>query len=243
MSLKLHFRKHLNGNRLLFQLKQEFDIHWKGSFRGDPVKRSWSEHGEDIVIARELEYLLHNGFYVDVGSNHPTKGSNTFKLYRMGMRGITIEPNPTLLYLHAKYRSADVQLCAACGECDGVAMFYHIATHGLSTLSCERCKELVASGHHLLSRSLLPVLTLRTILNKNAFAERPVFALLSVDAESMDEVVLRSNDWTRDRPRLVVFEENQGSQSAIDYLSDLGYHPIAKCGSNHVLRLRPEAVP
>jgi hypothetical protein len=51
---------------------------------------------------------LRGGIYVDVGANHPTSISNTFLLYRHGLHGVTIEPNPELSQLHRRFRRRDV---------------------------------------------------------------------------------------------------------------------------------------
>ena len=48
--------------------------------------------GEDKLLS--LFCPCPTGFYVDVGAFHPIVGSNTYKLYLRGWRGITIEPCP-----------------------------------------------------------------------------------------------------------------------------------------------------
>ncbi len=237
MSLKLFLRRLINGNWFLFRVKQELDIYLTGAFRLD-VSKSWSEYGEDQILADELREYLNSGYYLDCGANHPTKGSNTFKLYCMGMRGITIEPNPTLSRLHSKYRPGDIQLTAAAGESNGVAVFYNMATHGLSTLSKDYCDQLIASGHHLLSQSLIPILTLGTVLGGCVIPGRPILALLSIDVESMDESLLRTSDWLKHRPKLIVFERSGALGLLGDYLNECGYDLIAVRGCNNIMRRR-----
>jgi FkbM family methyltransferase len=228
----------VNTNLCLFMLKQKFDVYWTGAFRVDPVKSSWSQFGEDEILCKELSDVLESGFYLDIGANHPTKLSNTFKLYRLGMRGITVEPNAALSQLHARYRPNDIQLCAASGERDGLATFYLMDSHPLSTFSLETCQSLIAQGFTVLSRSLMPVFTTQTILRDCAMPERPIFALLSIDTESLDEMVLRSNDWSTYRPRIIVFEDYEGTNTMVHYLKDFGYESIASRGCNHILRLK-----
>ena len=60
---------------------------------------SYSQHGEDKLVRQLLEKLnLKDLLYVDIGANHPIKISNTYLLYRNGMRGIVIEPNRDFLF-------------------------------------------------------------------------------------------------------------------------------------------------
>ncbi len=146
------------------------------------------------------------------------------------MRVITVEPNAALSQLHAEYRPEDIQLCAASGERDGLATFYRMDSHELSTFSLETCQALVARGYSVLSRSLMPVFTTQTILRDCAMPERPIFALLSIDTESLDEIVLRSNDWSTYRPRIIIFEGFEGNSTMVLYLKDLGYECIASRG-------------
>ncbi|MCD7914177.1 MAG: hypothetical protein LUG96_02180 [Tannerellaceae bacterium] len=56
---------------------------------------SYSQEGEDIV----LNFLFENkegykGFYVDIGTHHPFRFSNTAYFYKQGWQGINIEPTP-----------------------------------------------------------------------------------------------------------------------------------------------------
>jgi FkbM family methyltransferase len=239
MGLSSHIPARIRQSPLLFSLKQEFDVLPSVLSGRNAATRSWSQYGEDEILCHELRDLLATGFYLDIGANHPTKISNTFRLYSMGMRGIVVEPDPTLCRLHARYRGGDIQLCAAAGERDSLAPFYRLSYHALSTFSREDCESSVAGGYQLLSTSLVPVFRVQTILDDCRMADRPVFALLSVDTESLDEIVLRSNDWCRHRPRVVIFENNHKKTSMREFLCGLGYEFVAARGCNEIMRLKP----
>ncbi len=66
-----------------------------------------------------------------MGSNHPSKLSNTYKLYVSGMRGICIDPNRTLLDLQAILRPDDILLPAAIGSGSAIGKFYEMSYHVL----------------------------------------------------------------------------------------------------------------
>ena len=53
----------------------------------------FSQEGEDGVLDRLFGGKPH-GFYVDVGSHHPQRYSNTYLFYLRGWHGINIDPLP-----------------------------------------------------------------------------------------------------------------------------------------------------
>jgi FkbM family methyltransferase len=188
-------------------------------------KKSWSQHGEDNVLVELLRDDLKRGFFVDVGANHPAAISNTFRLYCMGMRGISIEPNDTLCAFHARYRPDDTIICAGVGERDGLLEYFMLNYHAFNTFSEAEARERESNGSKLIRRSLKPIFRLDTILRDCARKDRDVFSFLSIDTEGFDEIVLRSNDWSRYRPKHILIESNsqQAASQTGKLLDELGY--------------------
>ena len=57
---------------------------------------SYSQTGEDQI----LSFLLReeqNGFYLDIGCNHPIKLSNSYNFYLRGWKGICVDANSELI--------------------------------------------------------------------------------------------------------------------------------------------------
>ena len=139
-----------------------------GLFKG----KSWSEEKEDLClleIAQELG-MLDDGFYVDVGANLPTRRSNTFALYQVGMRGLCLEPNIELAALFEKVREEDDLVCAAVGEAFAVEELRRFNYHVFSTCSQTVADDLL-SGENRLQASLLrssfvAMLPLRELLQR-----------------------------------------------------------------------------
>ena len=52
---------------------------------------SYSQNFEDVMLWRALKDV-ENGFYIDVGANHPAIDSVTKLFYENGWSGINIEP-------------------------------------------------------------------------------------------------------------------------------------------------------
>ena len=71
--------------------------------------KSYSQEGEDMILKRFFEGKQ-RGFYVDVGSHHPKRFSNTYFFYKTGWRGINIDPMPGSMKLFDKIRTRDINL-------------------------------------------------------------------------------------------------------------------------------------
>jgi len=203
------------------------------------ANRSWSQHGEDARLVFELRDCLGDGYYVDVGANHPARLSNTYRLYNLGMRGICVEPNDLLCAMHQRYRPGDYIINTAVGSEHGFARFYEMSQHLFSTFSESDAKMRQESGVvKLLRVTFKPVFRLETILHHCVPEGRNKMALLSVDTEGWDEIVLRSNDWNRFRPRLVIVESNdeQAAQSVASFMTEMGYASVAAFGINALFK-------
>lgn len=64
---------------------------------------TYAQAGEDVILDFLINYQP-SGFYVDVGCNHPLRGSNTYRFYRKGWRGICVDANPAFASMFAKKR-------------------------------------------------------------------------------------------------------------------------------------------
>jgi FkbM family methyltransferase len=200
--------------------------------------KTWSEFNEDKILIKMLSKSFSKGFFVDVGANHPTAFSNTYRLYCHGMRGITIEPNDQLASMHKNFRQEDIVLNVAIGPNNGFAIFYEMGFHALSTFSEEVYKSHVNNGVKFIRKSYKPMFKLSTILEFCAPSDRDEFALLSIDAEGWDEIVLGSNDWDRFRPNLIIVESNSlNCKSKINqFLLNINYSEICVCGVNTIYK-------
>jgi FkbM family methyltransferase len=169
-----------------------------------PLRRSWSQHGEDVLIDRLLGHPR-AGFYVDVGAYDPARFSNTARFYRRGWRGINVEPNPARFRRVAAARPRDVNVNLGLGREAGERSFYLLEPETLSTFSAEEASHLVAQGAaRLVEERTLTIETLAGILRRHGAPAAP--ELLSVDVEGLELEVLEGGDWERYRPRVVCVE-------------------------------------
>ena len=185
-------------------------------------KRSYAQSGEDIVADIELGKKK-KGFYVDIGAYHPKMFSNTYLFYKKGWSGLCVDPNPKMEELFAKARPRDVFLNMGVGkggkagggrslhsgrDDGGEAVEYFMFEDGAAnTFSAEQAKKnQEEAGRKLKGKRMVAVLPLKTIFDKYLPKGQKI-DLLSVDVEGMDLEVLRSNDWKKYRPEIIIAED------------------------------------
>ncbi len=186
-------------------------------------------NAEDQVIQTLLRHPK-NGFYVDVGCNHPIRFSNTFIFYMRGWKGLTIDANSELIDLHKKIRPKDISVCCAVSDSEKMVVFTKFKDHSISSISEEYVKE-VENAVPIVSEENMKTKTLNSILREHNAPNE--FDFLSIDVEGYDFEVLSSINLTQYKPRLIVIEmrkfcfENLRSNNICSYLEKNGYKLIA----------------
>ena len=93
---------------------------------------------KNILNLFEKNYI---GTYVDIGCFHPTKYSNTRKMYNLGWSGLNIDLNPITIELFNFKRPKDINICAALSnKIKKTKLYFH---HDLSSQN-------TLSGNHVL---------------------------------------------------------------------------------------------
>ena len=194
-------------------------------------RTSYAQEVEDMVLEGFLEGI-HHGFYVDVGAFHPLCFANTYRFYRRGWHGINVEPNPDVAWKFKLLRPRDRHVQAGVAAKPGQLTWLRFEHEALNTFDVQRAQQLERLGHHVTSRQPVQVLRLETLLDK--YAQGRVIDFLSVDAEGMDLEVLRTNAWTRHRPRFVLAESHVLSLREPDacpivgFMAEQGYKLVAR---------------
>jgi FkbM family methyltransferase len=203
---------------------------------------SYSSFGEDRLILKLLAGAT-SGFYVDVGAHAPIDYSNTYALYRLGWRGIAIDPDPQSITAFRRERPGDIALQVAVGTQPGKAVLHLFSDRSMNTLDAanfERTRTNPRKRH--LGDIEVECRTLAEILAKHMPAGQEV-GFLNVDCEGADLDVLRSNDWARFHPKLVAVEDldldlERVTQSRVfRYLRPLGYRLVSHLHYTSIYRL------
>ena len=167
-------------------------------------KRSYSQCGEDLLIAFVLE-LMHGKRpmrYVDIGANHPFHISNTALLYAAGGQGVLVEPDPYFAGLLRSKRPRDSILeCGVHFSGESHAEFYVMDPPTLNTFSHQEMMRYVAMGHPLNETMQVKLMGINEILEQAGPLD-----FMNVDVEGLDHAILEKVDWERFRPTCICVE-------------------------------------
>lgn len=166
------------------------------------------------------------GFFVDVGANHPITDSQSFHLEQLGWRGLLIEPLPSYCEQLRAHRTSTVIQCA-CSSPDNHGKTLPIHVAGVHS-SLE--PDLIAVGARSEGVIEVPVRTLDSILQE--CGAEPEFDLLSIDVEGHEMEVFKGLDLQVWRPRLVLLEDHVTSHQKHLHMRAQGYQLLLRTGLN-----------
>ena len=211
-------------------------------FKFFKTERTYSQAGED----RLLNFLF-NSYgkahinYLDIGTNHPLMGNNTYLFYRNGGQGVCVEPNPQLCAQIKKRRRRDTCLNIGLGtDGDRVADFYVMSSHVLSTFSREEALELDSAGKYKITEVLkIPLKNINSIVKENFSS--PI-DLVSIDVEGWNQEIVESIDFNSWRPfcfcvETITFSETHEGKKLndiIDRFKSNGYEVYADTHLNTI---------
>lgn len=195
---------------------------------------SFAQEGEDLVLKRIFE-SQQKGFYIDVGAHHPQRFSNTYLFYLKGWRGLNIDAMPGSMKSFEELRKEDINIEAAISDSSEILEYYIFdepALNGFSRqLSANRDEN---SNFKIVDKKLIQTHKLSEILDRH-LPPRQEIDFLSIDVEGLDYQVLLSNNWSKYRPKVILFEELStsledisGRSATLSLLRDLGYELFAK---------------
>lgn len=201
----------------------------------------FSMDGEDALLRQIFKRQLaagKPGRYVDIGCAAPVFISNTYLLYAMGWRGLGIDANPKWAGLWAEARPGDVFENLGVGQTPGTAYWFEYPKNiGMSRIAAED----VAPGPEYKSPGVPVRIERLDSLFARHFKDGGI-DVLSIDIEGAETDALKSNDWSRWRPGVIVMEahdfafDRPRETPAIAYLYEQGYALTDKIGANVVLR-------
>ena len=208
-------RKYLRATRLGEHIASR---HWR--------KIGYSQFGEDLHIRAFYDRLSHdrgitvtNGCIVDVGAFRPITFSNSYGLHLQGWHSINIDPTPGSMRLFNKVRPRDTNLEVAIGPEDQTGRFFLFGTPSVwNTMDPEAAGRAIHASGITPQEIAVRICRLETVLDEH-LGNRS-FELLSIDAEGYDIEILKSCDFAKYAPRLILVETHQVS------LKNLADHPV-----------------
>ena len=193
--------------------------------------RTFSQHGEDLILLTIFHCLgIKRPSYLDIGCYDPFVISNTALLYLRGSCGINVDINPDSIARFRRHRPDDINIVAGVGPDRGKLPFY-FHSHALSAGSFVR--DLI-EPHGIEQQIDVDVITLDDIVNEHARGTFP--DLLSIDIEGFDLPVLKSFDFSKTAPKVIICEgfcDNRDYHGQIaDLLKAAGFFFYVWTGAN-----------
>ncbi len=195
---------------------------------------SYAQNFEDVMLWRALNNIQ-NGFYIDVGANHPINDSVSKAFYEKGWRGIHIEPLEEYAELIRINRPDETVLSLALSDTKKEIPFYVAENaEGLST------GDLSITNNHKQNGFIFHEIRVFTTTLSDVFsiAGSREIHWLKIDVEGMERDVLAGWGHSKARPWIVVIEStypNTQIETFVQWeyiLTDMGYQKVYYDGAN-----------
>ncbi len=198
---------------------------------------SYSQNCEDLIFLQLIQGKKTEGLYVDIGAHHPIRFSNTYLLYTSGWHGINIDPLQGTKKLFDIYRPDDTNLEVGVSSNPGVVKYYSFNEPAYNTTSKEHARECIKNGWtKLLNIRNIKVVRLETIFDRYV-GEVGHIDVMTIDVETRELDVLKSNNWEKYIPDWIIIEALQKVYSPLNevnddpviaFLREKGYESVAK---------------
>lgn len=158
---------------------------------------SYSQAGEDAVLRNLFkDYGKSKITYLDLGTNHPTYGNNTYLFYLKGSTGVCVEADATLIGRIKNMRPKDHVIHAGVSIGGAAkAEFYIFNKPAYNTFDkTEADNRIAQSVLKLIRVDQVPLITINKLIREN-FNPYPDF--ISIDIEGLDLDVLKTLDFEK----------------------------------------------
>lgn len=154
--------------------------------------------------------------------------SNSYAFYKRGWHGINIDPTTGFKAKFDRVRRRDTNLELGIAPFSGEATFYLFDTPSVwNTLDAESARHAEQVTGIIPIQVPVKLRSLEAVLDEH-LGNQP-FEILLIDAEGYDIEIIRSSNFAKYRPRVVLIEVNKASSETlarnpvVTYLRDFGY--------------------
>ena len=163
---------------------------------------SYAQNFEDVILWRAL-HDVSQGFYIDIGAQHPIVDSVSKAFYEHGWRGVHVEPTTEHANLLRADRPDETVIQAVVADHPGVIHFYEIPGGGLSTARKEIAEEHSKNLDCQIVENLVTAVTLDDVLE---LAPGDDIHWLKIDVEGFEREVLSGWREAARHPWVIVIE-------------------------------------
>ena len=215
--------KYILQNRFLFKI---YLIYFNLKYKFFTNKKSYSQFGEDTVVNDYFRDFI--GKYVDIGCYHPIKYSNTALLHKKGWQGVNIDLSSVSIDLFNSCRKNDENILACLSnKNEEVELFIDSELSALNSMYSDNKIKFKIQD---VKRIKFKTKTFPQIIKDN-------FDFLNIDCEGNDLKILKTIDFKKFTPKLIVIEVSQNDKEEIySYLNLNGYQIFKILNLSHIFK-------
>lgn len=195
-------------NRLVDELeiaKNRILVDYAYYNRGGVFHGQVNEDAIVLLLLQSMGVETSDATYLELGTNKPIALNNTYCMYRLGARGVLVEPNLELKNYIEVVRPRDRLITKAISLDGKETMFYKFSGSSVSTLAIERLDKDVIDK--IVSFKLEESYMVDTITINELFAQLDVMPdFMSIDIEGLDYQVLLQMNYDLYRPKIIMAE-------------------------------------
>ncbi|MFT5800454.1 MAG: hypothetical protein ACI956_000257 [Nonlabens sp.] len=196
----------------------------------------YGQEAEDVAL-RRIFPKRYKGLFVDVGCFHPVKYNNTYHFYKKGWRGVNIDIDPIKIQGFNWLRRGDINIVKAVSDKKGSLQYW---TNGFYSL-VNTLDKAVAESRDNYELKTVETDTLTNIVDDTKYKNKQI-DVLTIDAEGHDFIVLKSLDFKRYQPKVIVIEtyakrlEEVAELDIFKYLQQQDYDLVNWAGLSLIFR-------
>ena len=163
-------------------------------------KKSYSQGSMDLILNHIFKDKK-DGFYIDVGCQHPIKNNNTYLLFKKGWTGINIDLDNINIDLFNFFRPKDNNInSAVSNNVEKVKLFYYHQKSPINTLD----EKISLKQQAKIEKKIdIQTNTLENILGNYSIKS---IDLLTIDVEGFELKVLKGLNFDKYKPRVIIVE-------------------------------------
>jgi FkbM family methyltransferase len=163
-------------------------------------KKSYSQGSMDLILNHIFKNKI-DGFYIDVGCQHPIKNNNTYLLFKKGWTGINIDLDNVNIDLFNFFRPKDNNINSAISnKVEKVKLFYYHQKSPINTLD----EKISLKQQAKIEKKIdIQTNTLENILDNYSIK---TIDLLTIDVEGFELKVLKGLNFDKYKPRVIIVE-------------------------------------
>ena len=163
-------------------------------------KKSYSQGSMDLILNHIFKNKI-DGFYIDVGCQHPIKNNNTYLLFKKGWTGVNIDLDKVNIDLFNFFRPKDNNINSAISsKVENVKLFYYHQKSPINTLD----EKISLKQQAKIEKKIdIQTNTLENILDNYSIK---TIDLLTIDVEGFELKVLNGLNFDKYKPSVIIVE-------------------------------------